>query len=60
MAGRVQVVPQISQETFDQVVRENIADFDMTVEEAVVSNHTCVHRFVFGICWLSNTLDHPH
>ena len=37
MAGRVQVVPQISQETFDQVVRENISDFDMTPDEAVVS-----------------------
>ena len=37
MANRVQVVPQISQQTFDQVVRENIADFDMTAEEAVVS-----------------------
>mmetsp|Transcript_24911 Transcript_24911/g.64895 ORF Transcript_24911/g.64895 Transcript_24911/m.64895 type:complete len:510 (+) Transcript_24911:282-1811(+) len=35
MAGRVQVVPQISQETFDQVVKENIEDFDMTPEEAV-------------------------
>lgn len=36
MATRVQVVPQISQETFDQVVKENIDDFDMTPEEAVV------------------------
>eukprot|EP00041_Stephanoeca_diplocostata_P034535 m.1182727 g.1182727 ORF g.1182727 m.1182727 type:complete len:519 (+) comp24539_c0_seq2:240-1796(+) len=33
--GVVQVVPQISQETFDQVVRENIEEFEMGPEEAV-------------------------
>lgn len=33
--GTVQVIPQISQETFDQVVVENIEEFEMDGEEAL-------------------------
>ena len=33
--SRVQVVPQISQETFDAAVRENVEDFEMDPAEAV-------------------------
>jgi len=33
--GRIQVLPQISQETYDQVVRENIDEFEMEPDEAV-------------------------
>ena len=29
------VVPQISQEAFDTVVRENVSEFDMPIDEAV-------------------------
>jgi len=35
MSGKVQVIPQVSQESFDDVVRENIADFEMEAEEAL-------------------------
>jgi hypothetical protein len=38
---------QISQETFDDVVKENIEDFEMTVEEAIAE---AVQQFETQVC----------
>ena len=49
------VVPQISQEAFDTVVRENVSEFDMSIDEAV---EDAIQQFAAQVVSLSLPTHH--